>query len=188
MKHITDNIREVIARQNERRAASMFIGVTNNEDIDAIYHNTNLSNVHDFLDMIEKIHTLPNKHDILAFLDSNGDYEALVGLINIDDVTDADVLGDDYIDSDSDSDTFEIQNSEEDQPILTTKQQNEIMELKPLLKRDGMRPKWYFTKNDFNIGIMITKICNNNHQSYILGLEQLFNTSRAKAILNKIIS
>ena len=50
-----------------------------------------------------------------------------------------------------------------------------------------MRPKWYFTKDEYNIGIMITKICNNNHQSYILGLEQLFNKSRAKAILNKIM-
>ena len=184
MNHTTDNIRSIKARQAERRAAAMvFNGVENSEDIDAIYNNAISNNLQDYTEMLSDIETQPNKEDIYAFLRDNGDNEAL-----------REWTYEPSSGSDSDSDSysdfggFEIQNSEENNPTLNTTQQEEILLLKPLLKRDGMRPKWYFTKDEYNIGIMITKICNNNHQSYILGLEQLFNKSRAKAILNKIIS
>ena len=187
MNHITDNIRSIKARQAERRAAAMvFNGVENSEDIDAIYNNAISNNLQDYSEILSEIETQPNKEDIYAFLRVNGDNEILREW-TYEPSSDSD--------SDSDSDSYSgfggfeyIQNLQEDQPILTEKQREEILLLKPLLKRDGMRPKWYFTKDEYNIGIMITKICNNNYQSYILGLEQLFNKSRAKAILNKIIS
>ena len=184
MNHTTDNIRAIKARQAERRAAAMlFNGVENPEDIDAIYNNAISNNLQDYTEMLSEIETQPNKEDIYAFLRVNGDNDILR------EWTYEPSSGSDS-DSDSNSDFggFEIQNNEEDKPTLNTTQQEEILLLKSLLKRDGMRPKWYFTKDEYNIGIMITKICNNNYQSYILGLEQLFNKSRAKAILNKIIS
>ena len=116
MKHITDNIREVIARQNERMAATMFIGVNNNEDIDAIYNSAKLNHIHDYSNMLENIETLPNSEEIYAFLRDNGDNEALA------EWTYEPSSGSDS-DSDSDFGSFQIQNSEEDNPILTTKQQ-----------------------------------------------------------------
>ena len=114
MKNIIDNIREVKARQNERMAAAMFIGVNNNEDIDAIYNSAKLNHVHAYADMLEKIETLPTREDIHAFLRYNSDFEPL-----------SEYTYEPSTDSDSDRvfGSFEIQNSEEDQPILTTKQQ-----------------------------------------------------------------
>ena len=57
--------------------------------------------------------------------------------------------------------------------------------LKQNLKKDGVRKSWQYTKQELNVGISITTICNNNKDSYMLGLTQLSSEARAKAILKK---
>ena len=139
--------------------------------------------------MLGEIYNNQDKDYILDFIDKfKKDWQSLLSIMASKIIEGIDIISADS-DSDSDSDNdFGNLITEEDQPILTDQQRNEILLLKPLLQQDGHRRKIYFTKEEYSIGIMITKICNNNHKSYILGLEVLFSEARAKAILNKIIS
>ena len=120
----------------------------------------------------------------------NEDRRQIVNASALSSDSDSSPDSDDDISSDSDNDTSFLNRIpiEEDNPILTDQQKQEILLLKPLLQQEGKRPKRYFTKEEYNIGIMITRICNKNQKSYILGLEVLFSEARARAILNKIVS
>ena len=120
MKHITDNIRAVKAKERDRLYANG--GWSSNEEIDLMYSNTRLNHRTEYANMLEEIETLPNKEYIHGFLKYNADFEPV-----------SDPPPPIISDSDSDSDNDDFSSfinsmpSEEDKPILTDQQQEKIL-------------------------------------------------------------
>ena len=113
----------------------------------------------EFILMLCQISNNQDRDDILDFIDKfKKDWQALSIMASkiIEEGIDI-ISADSASDSDSDSDSyndFGYLITEEDQPILTEKQKEEILLLKPLLQQDGKRRKRYFTKEEYNIGII----------------------------------
>jgi hypothetical protein len=75
-------------------------------------------------------------------------------------------------------------------PLLTQEQIIKIKELKNNLPddKDPMRKSWQYTTKELGVASLILSICNNNKDSYLLGLRQIFSKPRANAILKKLVS
>jgi hypothetical protein len=175
LKHIIDNLKAVNERRDQQSTA------------DDLLHDLKLIYIREFLDTVEQLTNHPNYPEIEAFLNSTDtNSRSVAGLIFENQPPPPPPQLHRVIFHDSDSDT----DSETDDgvgwgskvQILTAKQKAEILLLKPLLTRDGKRSKWHYTKNEYNIGVMITKITNNNEKAYKAALEVLFNEARARAI------
>jgi hypothetical protein len=75
-------------------------------------------------------------------------------------------------------------------PLLSKEQIDKIMELKKQLPedKDPKRRSWQFTNKELSVSSLILSNCNNNKESYLLGLRQIFSKARAEAILKHIVS
>ena len=86
----------------------------------------------------------------------------------------------------------EYERSEKDRvpPLLTQEQISKIRELKKNLPddKDPMRKSWQYTTKELGVASLILSICNNNIESYLLGLRQILSKPRTEAILRKLMS
>ena len=75
-------------------------------------------------------------------------------------------------------------------PLLSQEQIERIMQLKKQLPedKDPHRRSWQYTTKELGVATLILSNCNNNKESYLLGLRQIFSKPRAEAILRKIVS